>query len=661
MQNNLLLANPAGDEKLYVEDVFSTHLYSGTSAPQTISNGIDLSTKGGLVWIKSRAGTATAGYDKHLLFDTVRGNTVSVSTNNTAPNEVGWSNLFIRFQATGFDTGTGTSGDQQYLNKSGVTYASWTFREAPKFLDIVTYTGDGATLYNRWVNHSLGTVPGMVIVKCTSTTSNWGTWCRLNDTTVTYNMYFNTTAASAASLTLSAHMTATSFRPPEGFNVNGATYVAYLFAHDTTADGIVQCGSYTGNGSATGPIISLGWQPQYVLIKSSSNALNWHIVDVMRGMTVDQGSTLLYPNLTNADGVAPGISITPTPTGFQVNTVSTSVNTSGATYIYMAIRSGPMRVPTDATKVFEVVSRLGNATDPTVVGSSVLTDMALIKNVTSTTTSTIAVDRLRGTPYLLTTGQAAENTTITNVVNTTAWATMTGVRLAGGAANTNNLTNGTSINSYVNYLFRRAPVFFDVVCYTGTGSARTVSHNLGVNPELMIVKSRSDGTRNWSVYEAGLGTAFYLNLNDTSSKNSTSTTYWNSTSPTSTVFSLGAGLAVNASGATYVAYLFASCPGVSKVGSYTGTGTTLQINCGFTNGARFVLIKRTDSTGDWYVWDSARGIIAGNDPYLLLNSTAAEVTNTDYVDAYSAGFELSSTAPAALNANGGTYIFLAIA
>jgi hypothetical protein len=125
------------------------------------------------------------------------------------------------------------------------------------------------------------------------------------------------------------------------------------------------------------------------------------------------------------------------------------------------------------------------------------------------------------------------------------------------------------------------------------------------------------------------------------------------------VFSVG-GNNVGA-GTTYVAYLFATCAGVSKVGTYTGTGTTLQINCGFTAGARFVLIKRTDSTGDWYVWDSARGIIAGNDPYLLLNSTAAEVTNTDYVDAYSAGFELSSTAPAALNANGGTYIFLAIA
>jgi hypothetical protein len=97
------------------------------------------------------------------------------------------------------------------------------------------------------------------------------------------------------------------------------------------------------------------------------------------------------------------------------------------------------------------------------------------------------------------------------------------------------------------------------------------------------------------------------------------------------------------------------------VGSYTGTGTTKQIDCGFTAGARFVMIKRTDSTGDWYVWDSARGIVAGNDPYLLLNSTAAEVTSTDYIDTYSAGFEISSTAPVAINANGGTYLFLAIA
>jgi hypothetical protein len=178
----------------------------------------------------------------------------------------------------------------------------------------------------------------------------------------------------------------------------------------------------------------------------------------------------------------------------------------------------------------------------------------------------------------------------------------------------------------------------------------------------MIVKSRSaDGY--WPVYSAAIGNDYILSLDTTAAKDGPGAPQWNSTTPTASVFSLGSSSGANANGTTFVAYLFATCAGVSKVGSYTGTGTgtTLQVNCGFTAGSRFVLIKRTDSTGDWYVWDSARGIIAGNDPYLLLNSTAAEVTNTDYVDTYSAGFEISSTAPAGINASGGTYIFLAIA
>jgi hypothetical protein len=118
---------------------------------------------------------------------------------------------------------------------------------------------------------------------------------------------------------------------------------------------------------------------------------------------------------------------------------------------------------------------------------------------------------------------------------------------------------------------------------------------------------------------------------------------------------------VNYAGGTYVAYLFASCPGVSKVGTYTGTGATQVINCGFAAGARFVLIKRTDSTGDWYVWDSARGIVAGNDPYLTLNSTAAEVTGTDWVNTAASGFELSNAGGNLVNINTASYIFLAIA
>ncbi len=198
-----------------------------------------------------------------------------------------------------------------------------------------------------------------------------------------------------------------------------------------------------------------------------------------------------------------------------------------------------------------------------------------------------------------------------------------------------------------------------MVAYTGTGANKTEAHNLTVAPELWIVKGRSGATA-WRVGCTALANTEALVLNTTAAK-VTDATSWNSTFPSSTVLSLGTQANVNTNTATYVAYLFATLAGVSKVGSYTGTGTTLAIDCGFSAGARFVLIKRTDSTGDWYVWDTARGIVSGNDPYLLLNSTAAEVTSTDYIDPSSAGFEISSTAPVAINASGGSYIFLAIA
>jgi hypothetical protein len=208
------------------------------------------------------------------------------------------------------------------------------------------------------------------------------------------------------------------------------------------------------------------------------------------------------------------------------------------------------------------------------------------------------------------------------------------------------------------WAFRRAPGFFDVVCYTGTGSARTVDHNLGVVPELMIVKGRSF-TSSWHIYDATNGATNYMRFNNDPS--TALSTIWNNTAPTSTQFTVGTSVGTNSSGQTYVAYLFSTVAGVSKVGSYTGTGALQTVNCGFTGGARFVLIKRTDAGGDWWVYDSARGISSGNDPYLFWNTTDAEVTGTNYVDTTSVGFQVTAAAPAGLNANGGTYIFLAIA
>jgi hypothetical protein len=304
--------------------------------------------------------------------------------------------------------------------------------------------------------------------------------------------------------------------------------------------------------------------------------------------------------------------------------------------------------------VFDVGTRSGSGSVAK-TNSDILTDLTFIKNRTSGGEYWAWTPRLNGD---LTLQSNSTDANLTGAMATNPWDTMTGAFCAAS----NGATNSGSL---IDYSFRRAPGFFDVVCYTGTApTAQNLTHNLGVAPEFIIIKRR-DASGSWftgSMFTSTTVTRAVLNANNDQDLNS----LYSGQSifggqPTASVFSVGTGSGANASGGTFVAYLFATLAGVSKVGSYTGTGTTLQINCGFTGGARFVMIKRTDSTGDWYVWDSARGIIAGNDPYLLFNSTAAEVTNTDYVDTYSAGFEISSTAPAAINANGGSFIFLAIA
>jgi hypothetical protein len=189
----------------------------------------------------------------------------------------------------------------------------------------------------------------------------------------------------------------------------------------------------------------------------------------------------------------------------------------------------------------------------------------------------------------------------------------------------------------------------------------TITHNLTVTPELMIMKARSSSGWNWAVYAASQGATKKGLLNSTNAFG-LSTPMWNNTAPTSTSFTVGTGDDTNPSaGVTMVAYLFASCPGVSKVGSYTGNGSTQTINCGFTSGTRFVLIKRADSTGDWFVWDTVRGIVAATDPHLSLNNTTAEVTTDDSIDPDALGFIVNQVAATNINVNAATYIFLAIA
>jgi hypothetical protein len=648
---------PFGGPFNYIEDVFSTYLYTGNGSTQTITNGVNLSGNGGAVWIKCRN---TAG-ESHVLVDTVRGAPNALRPNSTAAS-VNDAGRVSAFTTSGFTTGA--DGE---TNGTSKTYVSWTFRKQPKFFDVVTYTGDGNT--SKTISHNLGSVPGCIIVKCTSTTGNWRVYHVSQGATKYANLNETIAFQTVTSIWNDTAPTSTNFTVGNNASVNGSgeTFVAYLFAHDaggfgpTGTDNVISCGSYVGDGGAGTTSINLGYEPQWVLVKDVSGADNWVLIDNMRGFANESNTAndaRLQPNTSNSESLIGALD--PTATGFKT-TLYSNINTAGRTYIYVAIRRGPMAVPTTGTSVFAPVAYTEILSTQTLTsGWPVDLEMEASRN---NATGFYWTDRLRGSTQANTAFLASFDTGAESSFGVTPllFDNSTGLTITNGGG-----FNNTSGRTDIVYMFRRAPSFFDEVCYTGTGSAMSITHNLGVGPELVIVKRRNS-TSDWLVAAKINSTQYTVGnsgneLRINSTGGGTTTYYDYATYFNSTTFQTGAFWTTpNVNTATYVAYLFATCPGVSKVGTYTGTGATQTINCGFTGGARFVLIKRTDSTGDWYVWDSARGIIAGNDPYLLLNSSAAEVTGTDYIDTAATGFEISSTAPAAINANGGTFIFLAIA
>jgi len=569
------------------------------------------------------------------------------------------------FTSSGYTLGGDASGPN--INGNGTTYVSWTFRKAPRFFDVVKITGTGGG--NRAINHALGSVPGMIIgTRYDVSGENWFVYHRgVNggSSPEDYGLQLNNTYAQAdeSSYWQDTAPTSTQFTVGNNLNHSGGSFIFYLFAHNNSDGGfgpdgdqdIIKCGSYTGNGSATGPVVNLGFEPQWVMIKGTgySDATggdyrHWYIYDMMRGNPVQDsssygGKTIKANESSNESGT--NYNPQPTPTGFKLGANRSATNYSGETYIYMAIRRGPLAAPTDATKVFFVDS--GTAAN-NVLSTGFNPDMSIVGRTTGG--SKYVGARLTGSSaYLFTDSTAAE-------ASYPGWTWDESNQFKQGMYNANN----------VSWTWKRAPSYFDVVAYTGTGSAMTVNHNLGVVPEMMWVKKRS-ATDHWIVYHKGLngGTDpedYYVSFtNGGGTPAEANFAIFNDTAPTSSVFSLGNYTEVSGSGITYIAYLFATVAGVSKVGSYTGTGSAQNIDCGFSNGAKFVLLKAATGSGPWILIDSARGISTGGyDPQIEINGTSAQSASANNFNAHSAGFGIATGNPD-INSSGTKYIFYAIA
>ena len=652
-QQQALASAGAGGDSEHVDDVFSTYTYTGTGSDITISNGIDLDGEGGLVWFKSRTSGSVG-----TLIDTERGKTRQI-----IPSTAGGQNngsFISSFNSDGF-----TATNNASTGENGEKYVSWTFRKAPGFFDVVTWSGDNTT--NRQIPHNLKSVPGLILIKSLQG-YNWTVYHRstgaskygsLNEndhfsSTSGSTDFFNNTAPTSTHFTICGDSSAKLL-----VNDFGSNYVAYLFAHDDQKFGpngneaIVKCGTYNGQGSDQ--VINIGFEPQFMMVKchnTGGNGYGWTMIDASRHtiLSADTNSTQFgsqrHTFLNN---------------GVRWDSGDSDINESGKSYIYIAIRR-PTKPITDRTKLYNAISRTGTDADAEVTNVGFPPDLVITKNVNVNGYQIPVRDRIRGYKSLvLTHDNRGENLNTTQgLTEFTQNGFNVGADESGSYSNTTN-NNG---QTYLNWCFRRSTGFFDIVEYQGTGSAQNINHDLDVKPELIITKN-IDSSAAWAVYADALGATKRLRLNYTGGPSSISS-YWNDTEPTSSVFTVGNDTNTGAN-SKYIAYLFASVENVCKIGTYTGDGGNnnyVFFGTGYTAQPRFLLVKSADvnTSGDWVLVDSVRGMAGGYDPYLKLNTDDPQVTGQNVVQAFSAGSGNSSgfTPFGILNNNNETYLYLAI-
>lgn len=644
---------------VYIEDVFSTQLYTGSGFAQSISNGINLTTKGGMIWLKDRsAGTDASVYDSERGVSRVLYPSATTGESFTAGTGV------TTFGASGFSLGN----PQGSENTSTRPFVSWTFAQQSNFFDIVTWTSDGTT--TQEIPHSLGVTPALIIVKGRSD-SAWGVnYLRGNiDPGKVVGFSLNSTGGSnstttdiATAVTSSAikpHYLANHITDTGAYATNSATYVAYLFADNSD---LISCNYYTGNGSTAGPTVTLGWEPQFLLIKRTDTTGAWNIIDNIRGFVSLQNDTSVQIGVNASESNLSTI-VSPLSTGFKLNTTDIAYNANGGTYMYIAIRRGPMKTPTSGSQVFNAITYTGTNSDNQLINTSLLTDMIILKRRGASTYPVRIGSRILGNRYMATTaiGSTIDADSFSYLLsNATEWGNAfsdhSGVFIGNDATFDVNVSTN---QLHIALAFKRAPGVFDAVAYEHPGGGYVgFSHNLGVIPELAI-QVKADGAaadfiNYWLVRTTLTTNGEYGGLH-TNAWNSSgySRTIWSSTQ-----FDHYQGTAGN----LYIAFLFATLAGVSKVGTYIGTGASQTVNAGLASSPRFIMIKRIDPSqgGDWYIFDSARGVSAGADPYITTNTNAAEVSATDMLVVTSSGFTTQSTGVSLIGVSGAKYLYLAI-
>jgi len=520
---------------------------------------------------------------------------------------------------------------------------------------IVKWQGTGNT--SDSVGHGLNQAPDLYIVKKRNNTSQWYVYAQ--GAIGNNALKLNSTDAASSYGWISAP-TSTTFNAWDWDS--SSEMITYCFH---SVDGYQKIGSYTGNGSANGPMVETGFEPSWIIIKEVDQANHWNIYDNKR-TTTNPRDKQLQANLSDAESTNTSIQVDFLSNGFQCKASGGGLNRNNSNYIYLAIAADAQPAPVLANS-FQPVIYTGNGGTQS-IATDFKPDLVWVKNREQPDNHRL-VDSIRGaTNYLVPNLSNAENTSATNITSFDSNGFSVG---AASSVNTNN-------EDYVAWCWKAAGIStindegditsitnanqaagFSIVSYAGNSqSSATIGHGLSSAPELIITKPRNF-TAGWPTMVKTSSTSLYgLRLNTSGANDpANGPGFYNNTAPTDSVYTVGGSDEVN-DGYNYISYCFHSVDGYQKIGSYSmSSGVAVTVDVGFQ--PRFVLLKEANRSAGWVIVDNQRNLSGNYKARLFANESVAE-SSGQQIQFIGNTFKINwgSTGN---NDNGGTGIYLAIA
>ena len=650
---------------------FNVKTYTGNGSTQSIT-GVGFQPD--FTWIKKYNASGTF----HMLTTTRIGTGEQFRTNSTLGRNVS-SDCITSFDSDGFSLGSNANVND---NTDQFVAYSWkvnggtsdTNNEGSSTSTVEVNQGNGISMFSysgtgsagATVGHGLGATPDMFFMMDRYNGGGWRVWHKGMTSAAYYLEWnssnaetsssgaFNSTAPTSSVITLGSDLT------PNG---SGRQFIAWAF---TSITGFSKFDSYTGNGSTNGPVINTGFEPAFVIIKRTDAADAWYIYDNARTPNNPRNGILLAntdnEQLTNTQYY----SVDFLSNGFQPRSdVSTATNDNGGNYIYMAFAKTASSTPPTLADSFANKLYTGTGVDPlNITGLGFQPSLVWIKSrdvarehiwsdsnrgvSREISSSDSSAEELRGVTAFDSDGFTLDNSSLNYngaAENYVSW------NWKANSIPTIN-TDG-SVQSLVSA--NQAAGFSIVRFKTPSTDNFSVGHGLGAAPDLVFYKCRSQ-TSNWTVYDSISGATKYLLLNGAGAQQTDSLPF-NDTEPTSTVLNLGSATVWWATNAEYIAYAFKSISGYSKIGTYTGNGSTQSITgVGFQ--PSWLMIKQINDSNSWRIFDSARGLSAPQT--LFANLTSPDDSESNTVSSFdSDGWTMGSQQ--GVNDSGDTYLYLAVA